>query len=73
LAGALDQAQQAVATDPDELQAQMVLADTLAALHRDQESAIAYTQAAAIAEQMEPSAKADWLKKIGEKRQALHL
>jgi 4-amino-4-deoxy-L-arabinose transferase-like glycosyltransferase len=73
LAGALEQAQQAVATDPDAFQAQMVLADTLAALKRDQESAAAYTQAAAIAGQMEPSAKADWLKKIGKKRQALHL
>ena len=73
LAAALDQAQQAVSTDPDEFQAQMALADTLAALHRDQESAAAYAQAAATAGQMEPSAKVDWLKTIGEKRQALHL
>lgn len=73
LAGALVAAQRAVATDPETFQAQLILGDTLAALHRDGESAAAYDRAASIAERMEPAAKADKLKLLGKKRQALHL
>lgn len=70
---ALDEAQQAVAINPNVFQAQMVLADTLAALHQDQLSAAAYDRAFAIAQTMEPSAKFDWTKTINEKRKTLHL
>jgi hypothetical protein len=69
---ALDEAQQAVATDPQVFQAQMILGDTLAALHRDQESASAYDRALTIANSMAPDAKADRLKTIQDKKQALH-
>jgi tetratricopeptide (TPR) repeat protein len=70
---ALDEAQQAVAINPNVLQAQMILADTLGALHQDQLSAAAYDRAFAIAQTMEPSAKSDWTKTINEKRKTLHL
>jgi hypothetical protein len=73
LAGALVAARRAVATDPETFQAQLVLGDTLAALHEDGESAAAYDRAAAIAEGMEPVAKADKLKMLATKKQALHL
>ena len=72
-AGALTEAQTAVATDPDVLPAQSILGDTLAALHRDQESAAAYDKALAIAERMEPDAKADRQNALKAKKQALHL
>ena len=70
---ALEEAQQAVAINPNVLQAQMILADTLAALHQDQLSSAAYDRAFAIAQTMEPSAKSDWTKTITEKRKTLHL
>jgi tetratricopeptide (TPR) repeat protein len=69
---ALDEAKTAVAIDPNVFQAQMILGDTLAALHQDQLSAAAYDRALAIAQTMEPSAKADWTKTINEKRKTLH-
>ncbi len=71
-AGALKEAQDAVATDPDVLPAQSILGDTLAALHRDQESAAAYDKALAIAARMEPDAKADRQRPLIARRQALH-
>jgi hypothetical protein len=73
LAGALAAAQQAVATDPNAFQGQLVLGETLAALHRDKESAAVFDQAAKIAERMEPEAKADKLRLLEGKRLALHL
>ena len=54
------------------MQAQLVLGDTLAALHRDKESAEVYDRAVSIAERMEPSAKADKLKMLASRKQALH-
>jgi hypothetical protein len=72
-AGALAAAQHAVATDPDVLPAQSILGDTLAALHRDQESAAAYDKALAIAAHMEPDAKADRQRNLIIKKRALHL
>ena len=68
---ALDEAQQAAAIDPDEFQAQMILGDTLAALHRSASAAAAYTRALAIAHTMEPSAQADWIPQIQSKLKAL--
>ncbi|MGC1783270.1 MAG: glycosyltransferase family 39 protein [Acidobacteriaceae bacterium] len=67
LASALVEAQTAVAIDPDELQAQMVLGDTLTALGRPLAAKPAYEKALAIAKTMEPSAEAVWVPKIQEK------
>jgi hypothetical protein len=67
LASALVEAQTAVAIDPDELQAQMVLGNTLTALGRPLAAKPAYQQALAIAETMEPSAEAIWVKTIQKK------
>jgi 4-amino-4-deoxy-L-arabinose transferase-like glycosyltransferase len=64
LAPALVEAQKAVAIDPDELQAQMVLGNTLTALGRPLDAKPAYQQALAIAKTMEPSAEAIWVKII---------
>ena len=72
-AGALTAAQNAVATDPDVLPAQSLLGDTLAALHRDQESAAAYDKALAIAARMQPDARADRQNALLAKKNALHL
>ncbi len=69
---ALQAAQQAVAINPNLMQGQIVLGDTLASLHRDGESAAAYKQALAIVQQMEPSAKADWTATLQAKLAALH-
>jgi Dolichyl-phosphate-mannose-protein mannosyltransferase len=68
---ALEEAQQAVAIDAKVFQAQMILGDTLAALHENKLSATAYDRAFEIAQTMEPSAKADWTKTIEEKRRSL--
>ena len=67
LASALVEAQSAVAIDPDELQAQMVLGDTLTALGRPLDAKPAYQAALAIAKTMEPSAEAIWVKIIQRK------
>ena len=67
LAPALVEAQTAVAIDPDELQAQMVLGDTLTALGRPLAAKPAYQQALAIAKTMEPSAESIWVKIIQRK------
>jgi tetratricopeptide (TPR) repeat protein len=67
LASALVEAQTAVAIDPDELQAQMVLGNTLPALGRPLAAKPAYQQALAIAKTMEPSAEAIWVKTIQKK------
>ena len=67
LASALVEAQTAVAIDPDELQAQMVLGDTLTALGRGLAAKPAYQQALAIAKTMEPRAQAIWVKTIQKK------
>ncbi|HEY0795426.1 MAG TPA: glycosyltransferase family 39 protein [Acidisarcina sp.] len=64
LPAALIEAQTAVAIDPDELQAQMVLGDTLTALNRKSEARPAYEKALQIAATMEPSAAAEWLPQI---------
>ncbi len=61
LESALVEAQTAVATDPDELQAQMVLGDTLTALGRPLAAKPPYQAALAIAKTMEPSAEAIWV------------
>lgn len=73
LDAALNAAEQAVAINPNLMQGQVVLGDTLAALHRDQESADAYDKALAIAQRMEPSAKADWTATLNTKLAALHV
>ncbi|WP_158615477.1 glycosyltransferase family 39 protein [Acidipila sp. EB88] len=70
---ALHAAEQAVAINPDLMQGQVILGDTLAALHRDRESAVAYNKALVIAQRMEPSAKADWISTLHTKLSALHL
>ena len=67
LASALVEAQMAVAIDPDELQAQMVLGNTLTALGQPLAAKPAYEKALAIAETMEPSAEAVWLPRIQKK------
>jgi hypothetical protein len=67
LASALVEAQTAVAIDPDELQAQMVLGDTLTALGQPLDAKPAYQAALAIAKTMEPSAEAIWVKIIQRK------
>jgi hypothetical protein len=67
LASALAEAQTAVAIDPDELQAQMVLGDTLSALGRPLDAKPAYQAALAIAKTMELSAEAIWVKIIQRK------
>lgn len=64
LEAALVEAQTAVQIDPDELQAQMVLGDTLTALGRKLEAKSAYRNALAIAGRMEPSAVAEWTPQI---------
>jgi Flp pilus assembly protein TadD len=63
-ASALVEAQTAVAIDPDELQAQMILGNTLTALGRPLAAKPAYQQALAIAKTLEPSAEAVWVKTI---------
>ena len=73
LYAALDAAKQAVAINPNLMQGQIVLGDTLAALHRDHESAAAYNKALSIAQRMEPSAEADWTATLNTKLSALHL
>ena len=67
LASALVEAQTAVALDPDELQAQIVLGDTFTALGRPLAAKPAYQAALAIAKTMEPSAEAIWVKTIRRK------
>jgi hypothetical protein len=67
LAPALVEAQKAVAIDPDELQAQMVLGDILTALGRPLDAKLAYIEALAIAKTMEPSSEAIWVKTIQKK------
>jgi hypothetical protein len=64
LMAALAEAQMAVQIDPDELQAQMVLGDTLRKLGRTSEADSAYRNALRIANQMEQSAAADWVPAI---------
>jgi Tfp pilus assembly protein PilF len=63
----VSRAETAIAIDPDELQAQMVLGDTLTKLTRPQAAKPAYQAALAIAKTMEPSAEAIWVKTIQEK------
>jgi hypothetical protein len=67
LASALVEAQTAVAIDPDELQAQMVLGDTLTKLGQPLAAKPAYQAALAVAKTMEPSAKAIWVRIIQRK------
>src|SRR5580692_9280407 len=67
LVSALVEAQAAVAIDPDELQAQMVLGNTFTALGRPLAAKPAYQQALAIAKTMEPGAEAIWVKTIQKK------
>jgi tetratricopeptide (TPR) repeat protein len=73
LDAALNAAEQAVAINPNLMQGQIVLGDTFAALHRDQESADAYNKALSIAQHMEPSAQADWTATLKTRMAALHL
>jgi hypothetical protein len=67
LASALVEAQAAVAIDPDELQARMVLGDTLTKLGQPLAAEAAYQAALAIAKTMEPSAETIWVKTIQRK------
>lgn len=71
--GALAAAQQAVTIDPEVLQAQVLLGDVLASLHREAESRKAYDEALRITARMEPSAKEDWVRTLNKKKQTLHL
>jgi hypothetical protein len=70
---ALEEVEQAVAIDSKVFQAQMILGDTLAALHKDQSSAAAYNRALEITQTMEPSEQADWTETINARRKKLHL
>ena len=67
LVSALVEAQTAVAIDPDELQAQMVLGDTLTKLGQPLAAKDAYQAALAITKTMEPSAEAIWAQTIQRK------
>jgi hypothetical protein len=67
LDAALAEAQEAVAIDPNVLQAQMILGDTLMRLGRKSEAKVAYTKALTIVHTMEPSAQADWIPQVGNK------
>lgn len=67
LDGALQEAKKAVEIDPDNLQAEVLLGDLLIALGRGTEARPAYQHALAIANQMEPSAKVEWVPKIEKK------
>lgn len=58
---ALVEAQQAVETNPNVLQAQMILGDTLMALGRRGDANAAYLKAMTIVRTMEPSAQTDWI------------
>lgn len=58
---ALPEAQAAVRIDPEELQAEMVLGDTLVGLGRGAEARPVYEKALGIARSLEPSAAADWV------------
>ncbi len=69
--GALPEAQQAVALAPEQMQAQMVLGDTLVALGRKPEARVPYDRALALTSGMEPSAKAEWRAQIQAKLAAL--
>jgi hypothetical protein len=64
LGPALAEAQIAVQTDSDGLQAQMILGDIEAALGNPLEARRAYQQALVIAGAMEPSAAAEWVPQI---------
>ena len=66
-------AEQTAAINPNLMQGQIVLGDTLAALHRDHESAAAYNKALSIAHRMEPSAQAEWTARLNKKLAVLHL
>ena len=66
-AGALPEAQQAVALAPEQIQAQMVLGDTLVALGRKPEAREPYTRALGLTANMEPSAKTGWRAQIQKK------
>ena len=61
LPAALTEAQTAVATDPDALQAQLVLGNTWTALGQPLAAKPAYEKALAIAKTMEPSFAAEWI------------
>jgi 4-amino-4-deoxy-L-arabinose transferase-like glycosyltransferase len=67
LESALAEAQTAAQIDPHELQAQMILGDTLTGLGRTLEAKSAYQNALEIARRMEPSAQADWVPQIQKK------
>lgn len=67
LEAALTEAQLAVQIDPEELQAQMILGDTLIALGRPKNAKPAYQRALAIAKTMEPSVSAEWVPQVEQK------
>jgi Dolichyl-phosphate-mannose-protein mannosyltransferase len=64
---ALAEAQQAVAINPNVLQAQVILGDTLMQLKRYSEAKAAYTKAMTIVRTMEPDAQVDWIPQIESK------
>ena len=61
---ALVEAQTAVEIDPDQLQAQMALGDTLVAMGRGGEAKPVYEKALAIAKTMEPDVAAEWVPQV---------
>jgi hypothetical protein len=67
LDAALTEAQEAVAINPNVLQAQLTLGDTLMALGRRSEAKVAYMKALAIIQTMEHGAQMDWLPQIESK------
>lgn len=70
-AAALAQAQLALATDPGGFDPVVAMADTLRANGRKPEAAAFYRQALAIADTMEPSARADWTRDLTDRLRSL--
>ena len=64
---ALAEAQNAVETDPDAMQAQMILGDVLAAMGRTPEALPVYQRALLLAHAMEPSVEAELVPQIQKK------
>ena len=61
---ALVEAQTAVRIDPEQLQAQMALGDTLTAMGRGGEAKPVYEKALTIAKTMEPDVAAEWVPRV---------
>jgi 4-amino-4-deoxy-L-arabinose transferase-like glycosyltransferase len=70
-AGALAEAQKAVAIAPDDLQPEEAFGDALAATGDKEQARVAYGKALAVAASMEDGARQTWSKRIQDKLQAL--